>query len=151
MSIDESFYTTINLLFNDTRIIKQDVVLCPVEGARIKADLQRERGHSSERPPSAVVEGIAISYRSFPRGPKHTRCCGGEKKKQGNFRKETREIDSGSGFERARDFTTLSESCVEKSRPRGGTPWQTRGWKNWKSGNSPGEIAKSKWASLKLS
>lgn len=51
-----------------------------MEGARIKADLQKERGHSSERPPSAVVEGIAISYRSFPRGPKHTRCCGGEKK-----------------------------------------------------------------------
>lgn len=83
---------------------------------------------------------------------RNTHAAAGErKKKQGNFRKETREIDSRSGFERARDFTTLSESCVEKSRPRGETPRQTRGRKNWKSGNSPGEIAKSKWASLKLS
>mgnify|MGYP004580206735 CR=1 FL=1 len=109
---------------------------CTTKRKRIKADSQGEEEHSwslvvgtTQR---AVVEGIAISYRSFSPVARDTHALrAGERKKQGNFRKETHEIDSRARFQRARDFTTLSlslslslisVSCVEKSRPRGETP-----------------------------
>lgn len=74
---------------------------CLVEGARIKADSQRAwslLGDHPERDGSRYRDIVSI-FPPWPETHTHTRGAGC-RKKQGNFRKETREIDSRAGFER---------------------------------------------------
>lgn len=64
-------------------------------------------------------EGIAISYRSFPVAPKHR--WSEEGKKQSNFRKETREIDSRTRFAYGRELYD-SEARGKVTTTRGKRP-----------------------------
>lgn len=75
-----------------------------------------------------------------------------EKKNQGNFRKETREIDSHRLP--LENFTTFCPARAEKSRPifHLRSPGSGRGCKGWRKQrrDSGGEIEKPKWLALKL-
>lgn len=119
---------------------------CLVEGARIKADSQRAwsvLGDHPERDGSRYRDIVSI-FPPWPETHTHTHKHlhlhlhgAGCRKKQGNFRKETREIDSrgvgSSVWPRLYHSLPLSvcveESCVEKSRADQAVVEELEKWK----------------------
>lgn len=88
---------------------------------------------------------IVISYRSFP-WPETRR---GRGKNKVIFERKHAKSIAGPGFAYVPETLRL-ELRGKVTTTRGNTGDAGAG-KNWKSGNSPGEIAKSKWALWKLS
>ena len=124
---------------------------CLVEGARIKADSQRAwslLGDHPERDGSRYRDIVSI-FPPWPETHTHTHTHGaGCRKKQGNFRKETREIDSRAGFERVAGTCHSLSLSLSFSLSLSVSPYVSR--RKVTSGSGRGRIGKVEIASMKL-